>query len=476
MRRPTLIIVSCLSYILGIIAGYNFLFETNIYWLIFILLAIGSSFLLKNKLKIFPLVLASFCLGIIILNTQMSTFANNGLSNYFYQKAEVTGTVKGDPYWDEDKNYVFIISNVMVNGQSKYGDIRIKTFSSFAREGYVVRVKGKIYPVLAKPGSQISFANVEILQIREPVLVRIKNYFYSGLDRALSQNSASFMKGILIGSRSLLGKNVQDTLNAVGLSHMVAVSGYNLTILVVLLQRFLRRRWAWGGLVLSLVVVWAFTLLVGASASITRAAIMATVFLIASYYGRPVGIFTCISLTAAITLAINPTAVIEDIGWQLSFLSLTGIVIISPLIIRLLPKKLSLLNEALAITIAAQIATVPYVMFIFGKFSLASIISNLVLMPIIPILMLIGFMAAIMGIVLPNYAYILGLPINKLIDIIFDFLKFLQTKTNLVVSIQPRIITLLVWYSALAIMGAIVYHRRLYDELPAFQKQPKMLK
>lgn len=476
MRRPTLVIISCLSYILGIVAGYNFLFTTNVYWYVFIFMSVGSLLVLKNRLRAIPMVLASFCIGIIVLNMQINAFAQRGLSSHYFQKTEIIGTVKGDPYWDVDKNYVFIISGVLVNGQSKLGDVRIKTFSSFAKEGYTVRVRGKIYPTIARPGAQISFATVELLNIKQPPLVSVKNYFYSGLDRALSQDSANFMKGILIGSRSLLSKNIQDTLNSVGLSHVVAVSGYNLTILVVLLQRILRRRWAWGGLVLSLAIVWAFTIMVGASASITRAAIMATVFLIASYYGRPVGIFTCISITAAITLALNPSAVIEDMGWQLSFLSLSGIIIIGPIIMILFPKRMRALGELLAITIAAQIATVPYILFVFGKFSLASIISNIILMPLVPMLMLIGFCAAVVGMLLPNYAYILGNPINKIIDIIFDFLKFLQSKSQLVVTTQPKIYALVAWYSALVIMGAIVYHRRLYSDLAAFQEEPKMLK
>ena len=90
--------------------------------------------------------------------------------------------------------------------------------------------------------------------------------------------------------------------------------------------------------------------------------------------------------------------------------------------------------------------------------------------------MMIGFMAAIIGIVLPNYAYILGSPIDKFIDIIFDFLKFLQSKSQLVVTTQPKISALVAWYSALAIMGAIVYHRRLHSDLTAFQEESKMLK
>ena len=97
-------------------------------------------------------------------------------------------------------------------------------------------------------------------------------------------------------------------------------------------------------------------------------------------------------------------------------------------------------------------------------------------MPLVPMLMLIGFCAAIVGMLLPNYAYILGNTINKIIDIIFDFLKFLQSKSQLVVTTQPKIYALVAWYSALVIMGAIVYHRRLYSDLAAFQEEPKMLK
>ena len=476
MRRPTQIILISISFVLGIIFGYNFLFTVSIYWAVFVLFAVACAFLIKSKLAILPLVLAGFCIGIFAISTQIALIAQRGLSNYYYEKVDLVGTVKGDPYWDEDGNYVFLLTDIVVNNQKKFGDIRVKTFSSFAKEGYKLRVKGKIYPTLAKPGAQISFASVEIIKVNEPVLVRSKNLFFMGLDRSLNQQSANFMKGILLGSRSLLNKNIQDTLNSVGLSHIVAVSGYNLTILVVLLHQVLKRRWAWGGLIISLLVVWTFTLLVGASASISRAAIMATVFLIASYYGRPVGIYSCISITAVITLAINPSAVIEDLSWQLSFLSLIGIITISPIIVRLLPKKLGTASELLAITLAAQIATMPYIMFLFGKFSLASILSNVVLMPLVPTLMLLGFILAIIGIVFPAWAYILGAPINKIIEIIFDFLIFLQSKSYLVMNSRPKVFMLLIWYVAITALGVIVYNKRLYTGKQTFQKHPEMLK
>ena len=151
---------------------------------------------------------------------------------------------------------------------------------------------------------------------------------------------------------------------------------------------------------------------------------MATAFLLASYYGRPLSIFTCISLTAAITLLINPAAAMEDIGWQLSFLSLTGIVILAPIIQKVLPKKTKLFSELVAITLAAQLATVPYILYLFGSYSILAFAANLAVMPMIPLLMLVGFIGSVAGILMPNYAYIIGQPINWVVGEMFKFMEY----------------------------------------------------
>lgn len=476
MRRPTTIILCCISFLLGTLLGYYYIFTPNKVWLLFIAFAIIAAGIVSKKTRFIPLLCIAMLAGIALNTYHQNYKLEHGLSRSVYEKTEVAGTIKGDPYWDSERNYIFITSDLIINGERKFGDLKIKTFSATGKEGNKVLVKGKIYPIRAKPGYQISYANVDVISDHQPFLVQIKQLLYTGADRALDQNTAGFIKGILIGARSSMPQSAQDTLNSIGLSHVVAVSGYNLTILVVLLQRILRKKWLWGSLVLSLGLVWTFTLLTGGSASIVRAAIMATAFLVASYYGRPLSIFTCISLTAAITLLVNPAAAIEDIGWQLSFLSLTGIVILTPIIQKVLPKKTKLLSELMAVTLAAQIATIPYILYLFGNYSLLALLANFIVMPIIPILMLVGFVAALAGIFIPNYAYLLGQPINWAVGELFKFLTYLQLQQGFVVNTKPQITTLVVWYLCLSLLGVIVYHRRLTPSSLTFQTPDQLVK
>ena len=476
MRRPSLIIIACIAYLVGLCLGYNFIFHPSMYWLFFILLGALSCFVINKKFRILPLTLVFIIFGAAYTTNYINYQMDSSAAQYNYKKVIVEGTIKGDPYWDKDGNYVFLLSNVVINGDSKSSEVRAKTFSSAAKEGYRVRVEGKMFPIMARPKYQISYAKVDIINFNQPPLVRVKQAFYLGADRAFNGDTSAFMKGILVGSRSSLPQPLQDTLNAVGLSHVVAVSGYNLTILVVLLARLFKKRWLWGSLMASLLLVWSFTILTGMSASIMRAAVMATVFLIASYYGKQVSVLACLALTALVTLLINPTLAVQDIGWQLSFLSLTGIVVLSPIIVSILPKKTKLLSELVAITLSAQIATVPYLLYIFGDYSIVALIANLAIMPIIPILMLLGFGLAIIGIFLPNIAYLLGAPINKLVALIFSFLEYLKLQENFQMVISPSIASLVFWYACLLVLALITYNKKPPLELVSFQSGEQLVR
>lgn len=473
MRRPTIIILACFGFILGIVFEYYFNINMSYLWLLFVASTFMSIFILNKKLAVIPIFLIMFVFGMFTIYSHINNIYKNGISGNTFKKTIAQGVVVGDPYWDKDRNYVFVVSNLVIDGKNRLESIKVKTFSSAVKEGNRVSVEGKIYPTLAKPGYTMSYSNVRVLDSSQPLLVRLKNNLYTGADIAIGGEASNFIKGILVGARTSLSKDIQATLNSTGLSHVVAVSGYNLTILVVILQRLLKKKWAWGGLVLSLLLVWGFVLLTGGSSSIMRAAIMASVFLVASYYGRDIGIFVCIAITAVITLLYAPSAVIDDIGWQLSFLSLTGIVVLSPAIQRLLPKKPKLLVEIVSITLAAQIATVPYLLYVFGSYSMVAFVANTVLMPLIPLLMLVGFTVSIMGLVAPNYAYILGRPIAGMINYIFDFLYYLQNKDSLRINYAPNITIIVSWYLLLVVIGFIVYSKGLSSP---FQKHQELVK
>ena len=162
MRRPTLIIFACLAFVLGTLLGYYFLFSTSYIWLVFVALSILVTFFISKPLRAITIILSFLILGVCLVTYRINYISQNGISGQLFKKLTVEGTVVGDPYWDKDKNYVFAINSLSINGQPKPESIKIKTFSSAVKEGNKVRVEGKIFPTLAKPGYSMSYAKVEI--------------------------------------------------------------------------------------------------------------------------------------------------------------------------------------------------------------------------------------------------------------------------------------------------------------------------
>src|SRR5262249_47658042 len=150
--------------------------------------------------------------------------------------------------------------------------------------------------------------------------------------------------------------------NRTGLAHMAAVSGYNLTILIVLLHRLLRSKWKWLLTISSLWLMLGFVLITGAPASIVRAGIMGALFVLFRYYGQRLSGPYALTLTTLITILINP-GYLFDLGWQLSIMALGGIVFLTEPIKRLLPLRPKLLQDIAAATLAAQLLTLPLIAF-----------------------------------------------------------------------------------------------------------------
>lgn len=429
MKRAGQIIIFTIGFICGIAAASFFYFQPNWLWSVVIIIIALALFKIKSKLGHLLFIALGLIAGTAYMSWHSSAQPHHTISDHQFYKTTVSGEVYGDPYWDADRNFVFYMRELKIDGQRVPGEVRVKSLIGNAKEGYRVQVTGKVWPIMGKTGNQISYAKPILISTRQPVLVRIKSSFVGGVRRALPEPAASFMVGILIGARSNLPKYLQDNLNSIGLSHIVAVSGYNLTILTIALARVLGKRWRWGNLVLSLWAILGLVLLTGASPSILRAGIMAALFMIATYWGRDLALEVCLALGALVTLIINPAYLTSDLSWQLSFLSLAGIIFLAPKIESLLPRrgKLAVLSEILAVTLAAQIATLPLVAYTFGRVSLIAPLANLIIMPLIPLLMLLGFVAGLAGMILPNLAYTLMSPIAKTTELTIAALNTMAT-------------------------------------------------
>ena len=163
------------------------------------------------------------------------------------------------------------------------------------------------------------------------------------------------------------------------------------------------------------------------------------------------------SLVAVVMVAIQPQSIISDVGWQLSFLSLLGITVLSPKISSLLPQKPTFINDILSVTLAAQLATAGLVMYKFGQLSLLAPLSNLIIMPAIPVLMLLGFVSALLGLLLPSVAYLFwGKYIDILVSSLFDLLTYMSHWSFAIFKTSNLSIGFVAIYYVVIIIGMLI--------------------
>lgn len=216
----------------------------------------------------------------------------------------------------------------------------------------------------------------------------------------LPDPEAGFLSGILLGDRARLSEELKEALNRTGTTHLIAVSGFNVAVVIAFI--WLLRGWVPYRLLLALsgAAVLGFVLLVGLSSSVVRAAIMGSLVLVAKGLGRPAVAGRLLVLAAASMAAWNPWILVDDLGFQLSFAATAGIIWLEPLLTpwlgRYLPGKLAGL---FGVTLAAQLATEPLIIASFGRLSLISILVNAVVIPLIPLAMLAGALMVGAGLV-----------------------------------------------------------------------------
>jgi competence protein ComEC len=223
------------------------------------------------------------------------------------------------------------------------------------------------------------------------------------LTMGTTEPAANLLRGFVLGEDDRIDDATRDRFKRSGLAHLLAVSGQNVVLLAILgaaicaaLGVSLR-----GRLVAVLALVVLYVPLTGAGASIQRAGIMGAAGVVAAMAGRPTSRWYALLLAAAATLAINPRAE-GDIGWQLSFAAVLGILCFCAPLSRLLagprPRRLRrALGEAAALTISATLATAPLTAFHFETLSLVALPANLLAVPAEAPVMWAGMLAAAAG-------------------------------------------------------------------------------
>jgi len=216
----------------------------------------------------------------------------------------------------------------------------------------------------------------------------------------LPEPYSGFVEGLILGKKNAMDKNILENFNATGLTHIVAVSGYNISILIAFCSKsfgFLGRKWNFFVMIFFILL---FVCLTGFSASCIRAAMMGIVSYYAMFSGRQYMPFIGLIFSAFLMNLFLPTLIFEDIGFQLSFGATFGIVYFYPIMenfLKFIPDFCGF-RSAFLMTISAQILTMPVILINFGNFSAISPIANIFVLPLIPMAMFFGFAVLFVGI------------------------------------------------------------------------------
>ena len=236
------------------------------------------------------------------------------------------------------------------------------------------------------------------------------------IDIGLSEPESSLARPIVFGGQRGLEQSVRDDFQKVGLTHIMAVSGFNISILaaivmIVLLALGLSRGQAFY---LAVAILAAYIILVGLPASAMRAGLMGFLVLWALKLGRLNKMTNSLVLTAAVLLIINPKLLRDDVGFQLSFLAIAGLVYAYP-VLEAIGQKIKLpkfkgLSDALLITLAAQVFTLPILAYNFSRISLIAPLANLAVLWTLPVLTVLILIALPLSFILPGLSFIFFLP------------------------------------------------------------------
>lgn len=247
-----------------------------------------------------------------------------------------------------------------------------------------------------------------------------------GLERCLDRETAGFLLALTTGNRSGLTEALEEALSDTGLSHVVAASGLHVNLLCTALSLLPGRR-RWRGLIL-LPALAAFAAVAGFTPSVCRAVVMEGLLLFGPLVGREEDGPTSLALALALLLAQNPYAA-ASVSLQLSFAAVLGLQAVCPRLLRYTAEEprrwLRWVQSSLAVSLGANLFTLPLVLLYFGEASILAPVSNLVVLWLLSPLLPLGLACALTGWLLPALAGLLALPTGLLAQVVLGLIRLL---------------------------------------------------
>ncbi len=271
-------------------------------------------------------------------------------------------------------------------------------------------------------GSQIELKSKNKGSFIQRGIISFKEYIKGILKENLGEDEAELCIGLVIGDRTNLAKDIQEDFKTSNLTHMLAVSGSHfvyIILAVTYINKFLKRKRL--GQILMIIVIILFMNLTGNTGSVVRSGIMASLGIIASIIHRKSDIWNNMAIAMLIQIILNPY-IIFDVGVQLSYGGVIGIVAFNKVVtnsIEQLSNKINnYIKESISVTISANIVIIPIMMYTFNTISLSFVISNLLAGAILGIIVLYAFALILLYMVLHNFIFPLFIILNLMLKIL----------------------------------------------------------
>jgi len=387
---------------------------------------------------------------------------------YVNQQVSVIGVIVEDPGFDIAGDVKLKLKNVIINDQPVAGELWVSSGQQLPlKRSDTVALNGKLSQGFGSIPAAVYRARITEVERKEyaDIARDTRDWFADGIRTSVGEPEASLGSGFLLGQKTALPEKLDNELRLLGLTHIVVASGYNLSILVRYARRLFMKISRFTSVAVSGLLVYGFANITGFSPSMTRASLITGLSLAAWYYGRKFHPVVLLSFSAAVTILINPSYAWGDIGWLLSFMSFVGVIILSPLIHAYFwgAQKPGNIRQVFIETLSAQLLTLPLIMYVFGQYSPLALLANVLILPLIPLAMLLTFVAGIGGVFISSVALQIGWPAETLLRYMTRVVDYLARQPLAGQEISLPIEGVLFGYSLLLILAVFLWRRTKYQ-------------
>jgi len=371
-------------------------------------------------------------LGILRMQISEYNILNDKLSKYNgIGKVALTGIISGEPDVRDtfQKLRIKVGDSVVLITTDRYPEYKYldtikitgnletpQETDDFSYKNYLM--KDGIYSVMFYPKIELisKARNYNFFTFIYEKLLFLKQKVRESIQYNFSPPQSSILEGTILGDNGAMSNDLKNKLNITGLRHIIAVSGTHVVILSSIIMYLLIMTGLNRGNAFYFAIAFLcfYIILIGFPASGVRAGIMGGLYLLAQKLGRQSMGIRVIVLACAAMLLFNPLLLFYDVGFQLSFLAVIGLIYLDPIFTKIIKiftkKKAENVVKIVSTTFAAQVFTLPILIYSFGNISFVSPITNLLIAPAVSGLMISGFLTAFVGIFSTTLGWVASVP------------------------------------------------------------------